>query len=73
MNRQHDSREPVMATPEYRRVVRTARAIARQNGTVMAVGWQYDDFADTGQVIGYCPLAAAGPAFVHTVLTVVQP
>ena len=40
---------------------------------VTAVGWMYDDHADDGQSIGYCPLSHVGPALVHTILATIDP
>lgn len=46
--------------------------MAREINAPMAVGWQTND--DTGEdEIGYCPLSHVGQAFVHTVITTVQP
>jgi hypothetical protein len=43
-----------------------ARRIAREEGADMVIGWQTND--DTGEdEPGYCPAAAVGPCFVHTV------
>jgi len=49
-----------------------AQKNADEHGVVMVVGFQTND--TTGEKeIGYCPKAAVGPAFVHTVLHTIYP
>lgn len=58
--------------PDWIPLLHKAIALAQSFGQPMAVGWQQND--DTGEnEPGWCPLHAAGPCFVHTVVAVVRP
>lgn len=50
----------------------SARHYARTEGLHMVWGWQTNDTTGADEP-GYCPAAAAGPAFVHTILGEIRP
>lgn len=64
-------------TPEAGEALASLRVIVQQmaddSQTPMVIGWQFADHAPGGREIGYCPAAAAGPAFVVEVIETITP
>jgi len=62
--------------PNDRASLDRARAEAQKNANEhqinMAVGWQNNDVTGLDEY-GYCPWSAIGPAFVHTIIEMIEP